>query len=509
MTASADVQLAEFVGTFWDDPLGFVIAAYEWDSDPELHICKLSPPWSLICNVEYGPDAWACQMLDRVGRAVRENGFNGAKAVKAIREAVASGHGIGKSAMVAWLVDWIMSTRPHAHGTVTANTGDQLSAKTWAEVAKWTKRCITGHWFNVTSGKGAMKMEHKMFPESWYCRAQTWREENSEAFAGQHAASSTSFYIFDEASNIADVIWDVADGGLTDGEPMWFAFGNPTRNVGRFRDCADDRRWTFTQIDSRSVQITNKDYIDELITIHGENSDYAKIRIRGMFPSASSYQFFSTDIIDNATQVHLRAPQYKSEPVILTLDPAWTGDDELVFAKRQGLKFEVLRTIDKNDDDVKIATILAQMEDDHHADAVFVDFGYGTGIVSAGRSKQRNWQLVNFSSASPEPGFLNMRAWMYEQARKWLQAGGAIDPKDKRLYRELISTETVPRLDDKVQIEGKKELKHRLGKDASPNRLDCLAMSFAFPVAKRNPRNVPTAQRTAKVKDYDPHAVMG
>jgi hypothetical protein len=507
--SKADVDLAEFVGQFWDDPLGFTIAAYEWDTDPELQICKLQPPWSMIYNTEFGPDAWACEMLDRVGRAIREHGFDGAHAVKAIREAVASGHGIGKSALVAWLVCFIMSTRPHAHGTVTANTGDQLSAKTWAEIAKWNKRCLTGHWFNVTSGRGAMKMEHKDFPESWYCRAQTWREENSEAFAGQHAASSTSFYIFDEASNIADVIWDVADGGLTDGEPMWFAFGNPTRNTGRFKDCFDDKRWTCTQIDSRKVQITNKEYIDELIAVHGENSDYAKIRIRGEFPSASSYQFFTTENVDLATQVHLRAPQYSHAPVILTLDPAWTGDDELVFAKRQGLRFEVLRTIDKNDDDVKIATILAQMEDDHHADAVFVDFGYGTGIVSAGRAMNRHWQLVNFGSASPEPGFLNMRAWMYEQARKWLKAGGAIDPKDKRLYKELISIETVPRLDGKVQIEGKKELKLRLGKDWSPNRLDCLVMSFAFPVTKRSARNVPIEQRVKRAKDYDPHALMG
>ena len=38
------------------------------------------------------------------------------------------------------------------NGVVTANTGPQLESKTWAQVATWTKRCITGHWFDVTTG---------------------------------------------------------------------------------------------------------------------------------------------------------------------------------------------------------------------------------------------------------------------------------------------------------------------------------------------------------------------
>ena len=58
--------------------------------------------------------------------------------------------------------------------------------------------------------------------ESWLVSAQSCKEENSEAFAGQHAADSTSFYIFDEASGVPDKIFEVAEGGLTDGEPMIF-----------------------------------------------------------------------------------------------------------------------------------------------------------------------------------------------------------------------------------------------------------------------------------------------
>jgi hypothetical protein len=502
-----DIALADFVGQFYDDPLGFVMAAYEWDSDPQLQVCKLPSPWNMVYACEYGPDAWACDLLDRVGAKVRDNAFDGHSPVDAVREAIASGHGIGKSAMVAWLVDWIMSTRPNCHGTVTANTSDQLSSKTWAEIVKWTRKCITGHWFESTSGRGSMRMYQKEHPEDWFVHAQTCREENSEAFAGQHAVSSSSFYIFDEASAIPDVIWEVASGGLTDGEPFIFAFGNPTRNTGAFKDCFSSTRWNKQQIDSREVQITNKAELEAEITEHGLDSDRVKVRIRGIFPAQSCYQFISTADVDAASHVHLRKEQYEWAPKILTCDPAWTGDDALVIALRQGLYFKVLQTMQKNDNDMQVASIMARLEDEHQADAVFIDAGYGTGIVSGGRTLGRNWILVWFAEAAGDPGCLNKRAEMIRDARDWLKAGGAIDPADKQLYRDLTAPETVPRMDGKIQIESKQDMRRR--GQASPNRLDALALSFAHPVAKKTKwQTTAGAVRGAKAgqngAEYDP-----
>ena len=174
--------------------------------------------------------------------------------------AVSSGHGIGKSAITGWIVTWIMCTRPFSQGTVTANTFQQLDTKTWSQIRKWMKLSVASHWFTI----GASKIYHNDYPESWFCSAQTCREENSEAFAGQHAANSTSFYINDEASAIPDIIFEVQDGGLTDGEPMQFNFGNPTRNTGRFRECWRKfrHRWKTYKVDSRDVQITNKEYLN-------------------------------------------------------------------------------------------------------------------------------------------------------------------------------------------------------------------------------------------------------
>src|SRR5712675_1367325 len=158
-TQDDDDALALYMARFFADPLGFLLFAYDWENDKSIQVVKLVEPWSLIYGEGYGPDAWACEYLYKLGEMVRANAFDGHTPVAPIRIARASGHGIGKSALVAWLENWIMSTRPGAQGTVTAVTAPQLRTKTWAQIAKWTKKCITSHWFNVTTGMGTMSME--------------------------------------------------------------------------------------------------------------------------------------------------------------------------------------------------------------------------------------------------------------------------------------------------------------------------------------------------------------
>ena len=500
--SSLDEQLAEQVARFYADPLGFVMFAYPWDSDPSIQICKLPAPWNLVYDSEFGPDAWACEFLDRLGQEVKARGFDGHVAVDPIKISAVSGHGVGKSALAAWLTDWIMSTRPDAQGTVTANTATQLSTKTWAQVTKWTNICITAHWFDIT----ASRMTRKGHEATWFCTPQTCRAENSESFAGQHAPTSTSFYIFDEASAIEDIINEVSEGGLTDGEPMKFAFGNGTRNTGWFKDTFGKlrHRWVNFHVDARDVQITNKRNIEAAIKDHGLDSDYVKVRYRGLFPSQSVKQLISEADVTAAEQRHLNLGQYNFAPKILVLDNAWEGDDEGVIGLRQGLKFTILKTFAKNDNDVVIANLLAQLEDEHKADAVFIDAGYGTGVASIGATLGRSWTLVWFGGASGNPGCLNKRAEMWVAARDWLKAGGAI-PNDPVLHADLIGPETVPRMDGLIQLESKKDMKRR--QQPSPGRGDALALTFAFPVRAKALAHIGGAPMPAG-KDYDPYANM-
>ena len=144
---------------------------------------------------------------------------------------------------------------------------------------------------------------------------------------------------------------------------------------------------------------------------------------------------------------------------------------------RQGLNFSILRTIPKNDNDFEMGALVATIEDEQKADAVFVDAGYGTGIVSYGKTMGRNWTLVWFSGKSSDQGCLNKRAEMWKLMRDWLRDGGSI-PQDNNLHQELIGPETIPRADGKIQLESKEDMKTR--GLPSPNRADALALSLSL-----------------------------
>lgn len=488
MTATkSDLQLAAEVAEFYADPLGFVMFAYPWDSDQALRVVELPAEYRDRYACQYGPDKWACEILDEVGVAVRERGFDGKRAVDPLREAIASGHGIGKSALVAWLVGWIMATRPGANGVVTANTGEQLSAKTWAEIAKWNRRSIVGHWFDITSGRGAMKMVHREAPESWKVVAQTCREENSEAFAGLHAANSTPFYIFDEASAVPDKIWEVAEGGLTDGEPMFFAFGNPTRNTGAFFEAfgAKRHRWKTRQIDSRSVQITNKALIQSWVEDEGEDSDFVRVRVRGVFPRASVLQFIPRDLADEAANRPLPERSGLRHTALVGVDVARFGGAQSVIRTRMGRdartwppkRFRGLDTMQ-----------LAAQVGEHINDLkrlglrrvlVFADGGgVGGGVVD--RLSQLGHDVIEvlFGGKADNPrDFENKAAEMWHRGREWLKVG-CID-NDEQLLSDMTGREYGYSKDDKLVLERKEAMVAR--GLASPDDADALFLTFAHP----------------------------
>src|SRR4029434_5459481 len=305
-----ELALIERIAEFRDDPLGFVMFAYPWKETRG----PLAP--------YDGPDKGERELLGDVGREVRNRSFDGINAVLPVRQATSSGHGIGKSTFSAWLTNWILSTRPMSIGTVTANTFPQLQTKTWPAILKWSRLCITSHWFQL----GTQRIYANAAPESWFVCAQTCRRENSEAFHGQHDATSTSWYLFDGASAIPDEIWAAAEGGLTDGEPMIFAWGNPTRNTGKFHRIvfgSERDRWRQKIIDSRTAKFTNKTLIEEWIQDYGEDSDFVRVRVRGIAPRAGELQYIDQERVWAAQQ--RAAASFPDDPLIAGFGVAGRG----------------------------------------------------------------------------------------------------------------------------------------------------------------------------------------
>jgi hypothetical protein len=489
----AERQLEDEIASYTHDPLGWVYFSFDWGKGD-------------LAGHD-GPDDWQIEILSEIGKQLKAGTVQVGEVFrfigKALKMAVASGHGIGKSALVCWIILWALSTHQDARGVVTANTQVQLATKTWPELGKWHRMFIASHWFIYEST--SIHSADPKHSKNWRFDAIPWTENRSEAFAGLHNQDKRMVLIFDEASAISDKIWEVAEGALTDKntEIMWFAFGNPTRNTGRFFDCfhKQKERWfPHLQIDSRKAKQTNKIELDEMVKYYGEDSDIVRVRVRGVFPKVGDRQYIGYDLIQAAKGRHVNEGAYNFAAKILTLDNAWTGADEIVIGLRQGLCYQQLMTLAKNDDDGEIAGFLMNFEDTHGADAVFIDMGLGTGVFSFGKSLKRKWTLVPFGGKSAKVGYANKRAEMYGGIKDWLMAGGCI-PDDEKLCEELAAPEYIVKENGETLLEKKEDIKKRLG--FSPGRADALALSFAFPVQPKHKRAGAGKPETTGHEDLD------
>lgn len=418
------------------------------------------------------------------------------------------------------LLWWLLSCHPFCKGTVTANTMGQLETKTWAQFASMKEACITGHWFDITMAKNSMKAYHKEYKESWFVSAQTSKEENSEAFAGQHAANSTSFYIFDEASGIPDKIWEVAEGGLTDGEPMMFAFGNPTRNVGMFYNCfhRDRSRWMTYKVDSREAQLTNKKNIEEWRQTYGEDSDFFKVRVLGEFPSVSTAQLIPTDAVDAA--MSREKPGINTQTftqAIVGLDVARFGDDATVLCTRAGrdcatVQWITLRGADGRQVGERAHAHAQMLLDDYGFGQVRINFdraGIGASVWEYFRYNNMDPRIkvnaVDFGSGSRWPmRYLNKRAEMWCLMKDWIVKDEGVLPRDEELKEQLIAPEYMfTPTKNQIQLEAKKDIKKRLG--VSPDRADALALTFAEPAAEISGKVLEARSKAIRAsRDQDP-----
>ena len=470
-----DADMQRHIGTFRRNPLGFVRYAFPWGQ-----------PGTALAG-DAGPEPWQCEVLEQIGQGLMSP-------AEATRLAVASGHGIGKSALVAWIILWAMSTVEDTRGVVTANTDGQLRTKTWPELAKWHRLAINRQWFSYTAT--ALFSAWPGRARVWRVDAITWSENNTEAIAGLHNKGRRAFAIFDEASSIPDAIWETIEGALTDKdtELFWTVFGNPTRSNGRFRECfAGGRfahRWHPRQIDSRSVSMTNKTQIATWVKDYGEDSDFVRVRVRGIFPRAGSMQFIDSERIGEAVSRPLIADP--TAALVMGVDLARQGVDQSVIRFRRGLDARSIPALKFRIPDLMlVASRIMEQVNSHSPDAVFVDgTGMGWGVVD--RLNQLgcpNVIGVNFGGRAERTDggeaaarYANKRAEMWGFMKEWVRSGCL--PDDADLVADLGNVEYGYDGSDALLLERKDDMRRR--GLASPDDGDALALTFAYPVAKKD-----------------------
>lgn len=473
MTPEETNELVEWLASVSNDPVAFVYGAFPWD-DP------LSPIYGMA------PDPWQLDILTLIRDGLLDINT-------AVKIAVASGHGIGKTALVAWILLWAFTTFPDTVGRVTAGTEAQLKTTTWKELAKWHDLFIGKEMFSLSATTLRSKDPSK--EHTWRLDAIPWSESNPHAFAGIHNYGKRIIYVFDEGSTIADIIFETAEGALTDKDTqiIWCVFGNPIKNSGRFRELFPGQRyhqgWKTRSIDSRTVAITNKADIASKIALHGEDSDYARIRITGQFPRTGMLEFFSSEDIDNAMK--REAVSNITDALVLGVDVARFGANESVIALRKGRD---ARTFDwRRYQGIATTTlasnVLATVEE-YHADGIMVDGGgVGGGVVDNIRNSRYHCFEILFNhkpdGAMPAvmgvqgERYANKRAEMYGCLRAWMR-GGAL-PDIPELRQQLLGITYTFKGKDEIMLTSKEDMM-KDGKP-SPDLVDALALTFAVPVA--------------------------
>lgn len=491
------ITLIEELAEYSYDPVGFVYWAFPWGEPGELEEMG-------------GPEDWQIEILDQLGQGIIDVN-------QAVQLARTSGHGIGKSACVSWIILWAVSTFPDTKGVVTANTENQLKTKTWAEVAKWHRLFIASHLFKMTAT--ALFSNDPAHEKTWRIDMVPWSERNTEAFAGLHNQGKRILVVFDEASAIPDVIWETTEGALTDKNTqiIWCAFGNPTRNKGRFRECFSGgrfaHRWKHAAIDSRSVSLTDKELFAKWAADYGEDSDFFRVRVRGVFPRVDAESFISLDVALEATNREIY-PQ--SSSVVIGVDVARFGNDASCIFPRCGRDARTRPPeIYYGLDTMQLATKVAAAYLRYNASVVMIDSGgVGGGVVDRLRQLRINVIEVDFGSkpdgVNPDDGakYANKRAEIWGALREWLTKGSIPElstGENTTLVSELCAPNYGMNNKEEILLEGKKDMRRR--GVPSPNCADALACTFAMPsvtIDIRDPRMLAEVMKPVVSPDYDP-----
>lgn len=471
-------QELEVLFGFSSDPLGFVLAAFPWGEG--------------ILRDDY-PEDWQLKWLADLTNDL-QNGMGMENWIT--RFATSSGHGVGKSALVAWVIIWFILCHHEAKGVVTANTENQLTTKTWPEVVKWTQLCLFRHLVDLQ----ATSIKSIWNPQNCRVDRTPWSEKTTEAFAGLH--SKWVLAIFDEASAIPDVIWETTEGAMNVGICIWAVFGNPTRRNGRFRACFDQfsHRWNNRTVSALTVRRGNKRLLEEWVNDYGEESNFVKIRVLGLFPEAAGNQLIPDDLIAEARKRSYKAPPDVKK--ITGVDVARFGDDRSVIYTRQGFGYAHLPVILVKLDTNMVVHELLYIVERHGPDGVIVD-ATATGVIDLTKSHDIRVIEGNFGlNTTPNKMYSNMRAWMYFQLRDWLKKGGAI-PDDDTLAQELAAqTYTYDRRGERIILSPKEDIKAELGR--SPDLADALALTFFQDVSRGYAKAHTRPGGTRIIREYDP-----
>ena len=415
------------------------------------------------------PDEWQKDFLNAVASGER-------------KISIRSGHGVGKSTTASWAMLWFLLTRYPVKVVVTAPTSAQLYDALFAELKRWVKE-LPQPIQDLLDVKQE-RIELKASATEAFISARTSRAEQPEALQGVH--SDNVMLVADEASGVPEAVFEAAAGSMSGHNALTILLGNPVRSSGFFFDTHNrlkDEWWTrrVSCLDSTRV---SKEYVQDMKSRYGEESNAFRIRVLGEFPKSDDDTIIPMDLLESAKHRDTRA--YEDAPIIWGLDVARFGSDSSVLCKRQS---NVVHTLERwrNLDLMQLTgAVVAQYEACDHknrpAEILVDSIGLGAGVVDRLRELKLPARGINVSE-SPAMGatYLNLRAELWHKAKAWLEKRDCKIPNNEDLIGELATVRYTFTSNGKIKIESKDDIRRRGLK--SPDMADAFVLTFAADAA--------------------------
>lgn len=444
LSASIETTLKAIVSSYVDDPVGFVR--------------------DILGGT---PDPWQEGVMRDVASGKR-------------RISVRAGHGVGKSAVCAWLSIWHMVTRYPQKTVMTAPTAGQLFDALFSEVKYWINKLPEPikALFTTTSEKVTLNAS----PEASFISARTSSADRPEALAGIH--SEFVLLIVDEASAVPEAVYESAAGSMSGDNACTILIGNPTRNSGMFFRthhalAAEWKTYHVSCLDSPRVA---RDFVKQIADTYGPDSNAYRVRVLGEFALREDDTLIPAELVDSAMARDVALND--QDPLVYGIDVARFGDDRSVVCKRRGNVVVDFKTWQGLDLMQLTGAIVNEAKVDGPAEICIDSIGLGSGVADRLREVMGELKLdirvrdVNVSEASAmNPQAAKLRDELWLSVKDWLNARTCRVPKLDELRQELVAPTYAFTSNGKVKVEGKAEMKRRGMR--SPDMADALCLTFA------------------------------
>lgn len=447
-------RFGEFKETYFWDPVKFVLECIQWKPGKS-------------------PTKYQIEIIENI--------------ITNIRTSVRGPHGLGKTALVSWLIHWFALTRDGLDWKIptTASSWPQLSKFLWPEVHKWSRML---DWEKIGRPPYDERRELLMLK----LRLETGEafaiaSDNSALIEGAHA--DRLFYIYDESKSIKDETFDASEGALVGAgsddeslEAFALSVSTPGEPVGRFYDIQSHKPgyedWKTRAVKDYEVveagRVT-KGWQDARKNQWGEDSAIFQNRVLGEFASSEADTVISMAWVERAVakwyETDWDDPELEFHSV--GVDVARYGQDKTVLALRFGDHIKELREYARQDT-MQTAGRVKGILDKYNKKAsksVIDVIGMGAGVVDRLREQGYEKTIAFHSSEktekkdkSGELGFRNLRSAAWWNLRELLQDDLIAIPDNDLLMGDLVTPKWKVTSNGKIQVEGKEDIRKRLSR---------------------------------------------